>query len=1031
MNKRQRILFMGILISGFQCLIYRTVNLYRGIVKMNITKTSVVCITLCLLSFSVGAKERILANYFDIPINSPAGTEVTGRIHLERNKDVRVNPIPDTYRFEILKQTEGLFQVKTSYDVSGRIMGILTVAPGMMTGDKPAVCHLEIALKDGNNVLSIFPVEINVVEKTLLSRLYANYAPKTLANKRLYGRKRYSDAEVAEQMEALRNNGWKFPGLERCYEKRPQDYVQGKKKNGKNGLTIEYDWEKVVNRIGGLGYAYATSKTYGPTGDPEKRLELKDALYQAILTYIDNFPLNGDDVLKDGKPIGKCTGDGFSMLQACGWAEQQIPTHQWVLTDALIVPVLHLMPDILDGISNGDSLNIRLQDALINYMQIFFTEIESRRCIDCPDGRWGELCDTLYSSGAWTDANLGHRSRTLLALPLIWADYNRPVTYVEYWYKDFYKQPPFEGFSYSPGWEPQGVVADVAYWMTKFCIPSHKYAQSGFHPDGTVSHHVGNATDAAMVAYGFGWLTECNEGFEYLKDTKFRIADGYYQFEADRLLNIYPKLFYRQRMDFLVAGRSFLSDMKDFVLNQYCVAVRGMLDARSSDTHIEGADSLMAISRQLKHDTYEYSGTDAYWVNDYLVHRRGECGRSFFASLKFKSERTVGAEDFGKVRCSWHLGSGILPVKVSGEEYSHTVLCNFDWHALPGLTEEWRTDALPLGHAQGSLPGLNKVSGVLADGVSGMGIYHHLPRETYSSATGYKSYHFIEDKIISLGSGIARLREGQGNAIATFVDQTALTGPLSWCAGGRKTMTVMPDESVNLSVEIGKVCWLHQGEKGYVIIPAKKAMLNIKTGSEVNVTNPDISNGKPNFIIALIHGTDPGENYDNSYFYVQIPNVSAGEMPVRVKSLLQDLETTTEEGVAHAVYSSVNETRQYAFFQPGSISVGGITVTSEDPVQIMLRDCGNEWVLSVMNPVPDGKKQGLNFIISHSLRPGTYTWQAGGIYPMYGETVSISSDACGSRVTAEIPDERDKKKYNYQSDLYAAIPITIKIPKDN
>lgn len=92
------------------------------------------------------------------------------------------------------------------------------------------------------------------------------------------------------------------------------------------------------------------------------------------------------------------------------------------------------------------------------------------------------------------------------------------------------------------------------------------------------------------------------------------------------------------------------------------------------------------------------------------------------------------------------MGYGILQVKVKGDEYSDKVICNFDWHALPGLTEEWRTDPMPLGHAQASLPGLNKISGVLADGKAGMGIYHHLPKETYSSATAFKSYHFIEDK---------------------------------------------------------------------------------------------------------------------------------------------------------------------------------------------------------------------------------------------------------------------------------------------
>ena len=168
---------------------------------------------------------------------------------------------------------------------------------------------------------------------------------------------------------------------------------------------------------------------------------------------------------------------------------------------------------------------------------------------------------------------------------------------------------------------------------------------------------------------------------------------------------------------------------------------------------------MQATVDKIKANTYEYSGTDAYWVNEYLVHRRGENEKPFYCSLKLKSERTVGAEDFGKVRKSWHLGYGILQLKVRGDEYGSPVLQNYDWHAVPGLTEEWRTDPMPAkGGAQASLPGLNKISGVLADGKAGMGIYHHLTKETYSSATAFKSYHFIEDKIIALGSGIARLR---------------------------------------------------------------------------------------------------------------------------------------------------------------------------------------------------------------------------------------------------------------------------------
>ncbi|MBD9144558.1 MAG: silent information regulator protein Sir2 [Bacteroides clarus] len=978
------------------------------------------------------AQEKVFANYFDIPVNSPEGTEVIGRIHLERNKDVLTSPIPAGYHFEILKQADGLFNLETRYDLSKRIMGVLTVAKGQSTGSAPSNHRLTIALKDGDKQLKKFNINVKVVKETLWSLFNRRYTPKTLENKRLYGRIKYSDDEVAAKIDELKHNGWKFAGLEKCYQGRPQDYV-AKFDPTNDHLptgTIEYDWEKVVNQIGGLGYSYATSKIYGPKGNPEKRKELRETLYQAILTYTNSVPVEGNEVMVDGKPIGNCTGDGFGMLQAHKMAGMQTPTHQWTLTDPLVVPVLHLMPELLKGMRNQDETCLKVHNALIRYLQIFFAEIENRRAIDNPDGRWGELQDTIYSSGAWADANLGHRSRTMLALPIIWADYNRPLTYVQYWYNDFYHDQPFKGFSYSPGWSPHGIVADVSRWMTKYNIVAHKYIQSGFQPDGTVSHHIANATDAAMVAYGFEWLTDCNNGYSYFRNTKFKIGDKYYQFQLDRLLNVYPKLFYKQRMDFLVAGRSFLDDMHRFTTKTYIQAVNSMLNAQNKGSKLNGVEELKDVCKQLKNNMFEYSGTDAYWVNEYLVHRRGENETPFYASLKLKSERTVGAEDFSKkVRRSWHMGYGILQVKVKGDEYSDKVIRNFDWHALPGLTEEWRTDPLPAkGGAQASLPGLNKISGVLADGKAGMGIYHHLPKETYSSATAFKSYHFIEDKIIALGSDIARLRPGQGNEITTFIDQTALNSPLTWCAG-EEIQTVEPGQSVNLTQEIKDVCWLHQGSKGYVILPVKQLSLQIKSGKEINITDRTIADKKPNFIIAVSHGVQPGQNRDNAYRYIQLPNVSAEEMPERVEALLQDLEFTMQDGAAHAVYSDTDKTWQYAFFKPGSISVGKTTVTSNDVAQIMLRDNGAEWVLSVNNPMPDGQKQTLTFSTSAKLPAGTYTYQTKGVYPLEGETVTVTSEGKGSKVTVELPDSRDAAKYNYQSDLYAATPIIVNIPK--
>ena len=75
-------------------------------------------------------------------------------------------------------------------------------------------------------------------------------------------------------------------------------------------------------------------------------------------------------------------------------------------------------------------------------------------------------------------------------------------------------------------------------------------------------------------------------------------------------------------MDFLVAGRSFLDDLRAFTTKTYTKAVKSMLNAQNKGSKLTGVEQLNTICRQLKDNTFEYSGTDAYWVNEYLVHRR-------------------------------------------------------------------------------------------------------------------------------------------------------------------------------------------------------------------------------------------------------------------------------------------------------------------------------------------------------------------------------------------------------------------------
>ncbi|RZK91799.1 MAG: silent information regulator protein Sir2, partial [Pedobacter sp.] len=899
-------------------------------------------------NLTVFSQEIIFANYFDIAVNSPKNAEVVGRIHLERNKDVPTKPIPKSYQFAITQQNGNLFAVKTQFDPAGRIMGVIFTTQKLsdkMLGNQ----QLTVVLKDGAKQLNSFPVKVKVVKETLWQTLFNRYKDVTLttASGRMFGRKKPSDAEVEQIIANLEASKGEFKQYG-FYHKNPKDYKPV-------GKSIEYDWEAVSDNIGGLGYAYATSKKYGPEGNLVEREKLKKAIYSALIAYTEAVPVEGKDVIIDGKPIGNCTGDGFANLKLYNLIEEQVVTHQWVISDALIAPAVHLMPQIIAEMKQGDKQAESVYYDLVRFYQTAMAEVANRRDVNDPTERWGKITDTLRSSGAWADANLGHRSRMMLALPIMWADYNRPMTYVQYWYSDYYKGVPLKDMSFSPGWSPNGVMADVAHWMTKYKVPAHQYIQSGFQPDGTVSHHIANATDAAMVAYGFEWLTDAFVGFNQFKNTDFKLPNSAYQFPADRLERVYPKIIYKNRLDFLISGRSYGDDLNKFVTQTYLEAIEDLKSSESENTKTTNLAELDDIYKKIKSNKHEYSGTDAYWVNEFLIHRRGEAEKPFYVSLKLKSKRTVGAEDFGKIRKSWYAGYGILPLKIKGDEYSEKVLANMDWHALPGLTEEWRTDAIPVGHAQASLPGDNDVAGVTADGKAGVGIYHHLPREIYSSVSAYKSYYFVGDKIIAMGNNIKRFRPGQQKDIVTTIEQSSFINPLTIFSDGNKEV-INPGNGVDLKYDINGPMWLHSGDKGYIIFPEGKEQLLLKTGKVINITDPSIASKVPNFIISINHGVNPDAT--KGYFYGLVPNVTADEMSAVAEKYANDI-IYKKDANAHGVFVQSEKTWETAFFKASSISLGNTTFSAESPALLILKDAGNSWKLTVSNPAPNINTQQL------------------------------------------------------------------------
>jgi hypothetical protein len=969
-------------------------------------------------------QDVIFADYFDIKTNSCKQEAVTGKIHLKRNKDVLLQAIPDAYHFEILSDNSGLFQLNNNREnighMKGLLVGELSLKKGKNAPEKPIDYSLIIALKDGQAILAEKQITVHVVDTTMWEHLVDFYMEETIANSRLYGRKKLSDKNIKTLIDEIDANEGAMPSLSPMFTHTINEIRK-----------VENEWEKVASHIGALGYAYADAES-----EWHQHPHLRQAIVKSAIRYMNAVPVFGDEI---EDPIGNEIGDGFQGLGENRILSHGLVTHQWRLVDALGAPLVHLMPAIREDIEEGQADAIALQEAIYRFYQAFFAVTPSRRVMNNDEQRWRNVSDTLYSEGAWSDANTAHRMRSLMVMGVVWNDYNRPITYVPYWYDDYYSATEFDGLSFAKGWSPRGIIKDIHFWCSRLSVPSHMFDQSGFHPDGTVSHHTGHrASDVAMVAYGFEWMSEINRAIRFFQNTPLPIEDHQYQFLADRINYTYSRVIYKQHLDYVLAGRSHYSDMKKFATHSLNHSVTQLLEGKSSSTLIANENELRELTTNINKNTHQHSESVAFWNADYLVHRRENNEGHFYFSVKQKSVRTSGAEDFSKIRKSWHAGSGVFQLKVDGNEYALPVLETYDWHVLPGVTEEWRTDPMPLGPASSAGPGLNKYSGVLANGRYATSAFQYLPTPggehnklpQYASATAYKSYHMMGNLGVAIGSAIARKDAGQGKPIVTCIDQSHQSDVLYYSVNGDKQKGLKPGSSHDLSIPMNGPGWVFHKNKGYLIIPKAQQNLLIKTGSYIHKTDTQTKAGT-NYVIAVDHGINPDIS-SNNYHYVLVANASLKDMPKALKNYQAEYRIISEPAKTHALYNTNNKLAQIAFFEAGKIVLDKAKkdwIEVNQSIILMKEEVKDGLIVSVCDPLHSLETKTVEITIPQQLKAGTYQYDIKGIETIEGENVIVKTNQQGSTLVVHLPDHEDGVTYNHREAVLAGAPIVIEIPK--
>jgi len=971
--------------------------------------------------------ETLFASYFDIFTSSSAGKEVVGKVHLRSNYDVYYNPIPANYSFSI-SDPSGIFEIEDQRDSDGRLFGVLKVAPGQTVSSSETDYPMSVILSNNTSELATANITVKALDTRLIDSMSDYGKNFVLSQSRLYGEAKISDSLAASYISDLEVNGGRLSGYG-FYANSLASYTNSFSADGLSSELIS-----AIAIIGQLGQVYMNaSSIYGPNGNPANHVQLKEALYEALIAYADRLPMEPFSV--NGEVIGEGDyGDGFFGLYDTDFSsnggsvfkviDHSDMTHIWRFTDPLAGPATLLMPDIVSDAATGNTNALALRERLIELNQITFGMEIGERSI--PSERWDDLSDTNHTEGALSDANIGHRSRTWMCLPTIWWDYNRPVSYLPYWYDEYYP-----GESLMPGWEPSGVMGDLNFWFSHFHRSSHDWGQSGFHPDGTVSHHrVGDSSDVAMNAYGYSWLTDPIHAYELFRGTPYEMGNEGLQFIADRYLYSYDKYIYKEDMDFTVCGRSYFSDMSgpsDFVDNMTGDIDR-LLAAKQPGAVISNETELVTWRDAIDAGAHEQSGNFPFWVAQSMIHRRGGQGSEdpYYFSVKMENDRTSGAEDFEGVKKSWHAGSGILQAKVRGDEYDKTRY-NWDWHALPGLTDEWRTDAMV--YDKTYMPGGSAYAGMATDGRYGFAaMEYRSPSGSYSVAEADKGFFFTEKEAVALGANITRSNSGQSREIITTVDQTLWVGTVTYSIDGAAPSTITKGANTDITLSPTDVSWIHQGSVGYVVFPDAGQSLYIRGGDSVNVTDPAKATGGDVIHFALGHGTNPTAGNRDTYHYVMVPNMTAAEMPAYVTDLTNRVEIVANGSGVQGIYDSSLELLQVAFYSAGTAqTTGGLEVSSDRAALVQMRKVAGDWVLCATDPLHEYAATEINLQISEPLTTGSYCYNLPGIYPMAGESVAVSLAVSGVSIRVDLPDAANDAAYNYQGELYAGAPLLVTI----
>lgn len=373
-----------------------------------------------------------------------------------------------------------------------------------------------------------------------------------------------------------------------------------------------------------------------------------------------------------------------------------------------------------------------------------------------------------------------------------------------------------------------------------------------------------------------------------------------------------------------------------------------------------------AWKRNIEGGPFPVPGNKYFWKSAIMTHH----GDNYYLSAKVPSVRNNGTEMLnGENLMGYYLPLGATNILTTGDEYRN-IFPVWDWTRIPGTTAiaNQSTAELRWYHF-----GSNRFAGGTGNSKNGIMAYEH----AYTGVQAWKSYFFLGDAMLCLGSGI---NAAKTQMVITSVNQCFLRGDVYINRAGKTEKFTREKEKLD------DLNWIHHDNVGYIFPDQKNIVLQQKeqqgSWKMINESGDPRSIAHKVFSIWKEHGYTP---VNESYCYIIIPDKSLVDFEKEAGRYNFEIIANSPE--IQAVKNPEMQHYGIVFYQPGKVELErDFVLTSDKPLIIYMEKLTDGYELSVADPL--FVEESVTLTINQKL-----------------EGLSVQQDKKGSVINIKLPDE--------------------------